>query len=146
MSCFICLESCNNSICTTCSCVAHNKCWSNYLIDLKNKKMPLACPICKQKIKVYSTRSITQSSRSKQLVSKIGSLINEIQVMKFSDKKMNKFKELFNKIYEYKNTDINLMSNENFSKIVSSKLKEFSREGWEAADFYHKILLDSSIN
>ena len=36
MSCFICLESCNNSICTTCSCVAHNKCWSNYLIDLNN--------------------------------------------------------------------------------------------------------------
>ena len=62
--------------------------------------------------------------------------------MKFSDKKMNKLKELFNKIYEYKNTDINLMCNENLSKIVSSKLKEFSREGWEAADFYYKILLD----
>ena len=145
MSCFICLEPCSISKCTTCSCVAHNKCWSNYVKDLKKKNNLVCCPICKININFPSTRSTTVKTRKKILVSELSILINEIGQMKISKEKMSKFRKLFNLLCEYKNTDLDLLSNEKFSNIVSIKLKEFSNEGWSSSEFYYKILFDKNI-
>ena len=145
MSCFICLEPCSVSKCTTCSCVAHNKCWSKYLMDLKKKNSLINCPICKINISMPSTRSTTVKSRKKILVKELGTLINEISQMKMSKEKIGKFRKLFNILCEYKNTDLDLLSNEKFSKIVSIKLKEFYIEGWSSSEFYYKNLFNKNI-
>jgi len=82
-SCFICLDECNNRICTECKCFAHVNCFAEYInkkiilnsqIDHVDEMFKLRiytyidCPVCKKEIKKHNkriTRSRTYNHRLK---------------------------------------------------------------------------------
>lgn len=154
-NCFICLNSCTNKVCPTCTCVAHPKCWGKYVNNeyytystIINAQLvvitpyDLECPICKSDI-LYTkplTRSAARDGEErfiKMFMYSYFKALSTIQNPNYAEEYLTfilKFIIPRRKFW---------IDNKNLVNIVKSALHDMS--WWNMSNFYHLEIFKEPI-
>ena len=156
--CFLCLNKCNLRVCPTCSCVAHVKCWGEYLNKtsqlilqfgendiLVSSPMHTSCPQCRKQIPAVKpiTRSQTSPIRYFFALTEYINTLYLIESLGTQKEKNDIYRLLFNNMVKYKK-DIN--SELEFAEIIKEKLNDlYKNENWKSANIYHNLLFGEQL-
>lgn len=156
-NCFVCMEMTTNKVCNTCNCVAHRKCWSEFInntnivelltideddghssLHLKHR-MHLNCPVCRSEINTIGVvrRSQTKASRLTALSVRLNEYVNEYDV---NDPfiTLDKMMHLFMKHKTIVRSDNELSST--CATFLRRAADEFPCEYYTQANFTHLFL------
>tara|TARA_B100001094_G_scaffold327629_1_gene386282 strand:- start:604 stop:1044 length:441 start_codon:yes stop_codon:yes gene_type:complete len=145
-------------VCPTCSCVAHVKCWGEYLNKTSELTMHLtdneilitapnytSCPQCRKHLPTVKpiTRSQTSFIRYFAVLSDYISFLYNIENIESQTEKNENYRILFNTMLKYKK---DIKSESEFAQLIREKLNYlYKSENWKSANIYHNLLFGEQI-
>ena len=156
-TCFVCLGKSRDKVCDICECYAHPKCWGEYLQHstevetyifpnhvIVSTPLSVPCPQCRGEISNVKpiTRSDTRLARCAAITTAYKNILFKMEMSDDRDERENLLSSVFDVLV---NNSFLFKDDNDFRKMVQSKLKALYDEGWESANLYHRSLFGRQL-